>query len=458
MLLLNIDSIGNPIWSKTYTPNGFGGGIAASILQMDNGDMVLLGGSGGYLTDAHPYLFKININGDTLWSKFYKCNSPQYSYGSISLAEELFNQDILFVTSYETNSDSVLLNNWYFNPSVISLVDGDGVQKWSNYYFTIDSAALKMTSSLVLEDSTVILSGYTMGLDVGAISHPFILKLNSDGTIIWDNILDTEAYSNGNYEDGLYEKPNGNIIWSTNHSGYSLCELTTNGDTVACYGYINTSIGTGQVQGFEQIGSTLFTSHFRIGKYDEDFICREFISFEENWRETEVTRSVDNELIGLSISYRGNRNIIVMQLDTADLSSSCSLQDIIPQYTEQNFHPILGSGIISRPIFMCESLYGSIYIEDVTSQIENHDSCSAENFFNNIVGVNTCNGLNVYPNPASTALKIDNINLERLVIYNLMGKREEVFILENSVGVTHLPNGIYFLQVGEETQKFVISR
>ncbi|MBL4653411.1 MAG: hypothetical protein JKY53_11215 [Flavobacteriales bacterium] len=217
MLLLNIDSIGSQLWSKTYTPNYFGGGIATSILQMDNGDMVLLGGSGGYLTDVHPYLFKININGDTLWSKFYKCDSPQYSYGSISLAEELFNHDLLFVTSYETNSDSVLLNNWYFNPSVISLVDSYGEQIWSNYYFTIDSAALKMTSSLVLEDSTVVLSGYTMGLDVSAVSHPFILKLNSDGTIIWDNILDTEAYTNGNYGDGLYEKSNGNIIWSTNH-------------------------------------------------------------------------------------------------------------------------------------------------------------------------------------------------------------------------------------------------
>ncbi|MBL4653410.1 MAG: T9SS type A sorting domain-containing protein, partial [Flavobacteriales bacterium] len=190
------------------------------------------------------------------------------------------------------------------------------------------------------------------------------------------------------------------------------------------------------VQGFEQIGSTLFTSHFRIGKYDEDFICREFISFEENWREPEVTRAVDNKLIGLSISYRGNRNIIVMELDTSDLSSPCSLQDTIPQYAEQNFHPILSSGVISRPILMCESQYGSIYSEDVTNQIENHDSCSAENFYNTVREVNVSKKLNIFPNPASDILTVLNDGKQEITVYNLMGKREAVKVDDSQIDVS----------------------
>jgi len=40
----------------------------------------------------------------------------------------------------------------------------------------------------------------------------------------------------------------------------------------------------------------------------------------------------------------------------------------------------------------------------------------------------------------------------------MVGKRVGVEILGDNINVSHLPNGIYFLQVGEETKKFVVSR
>ena len=72
--------------------------------------------------------------------------------------------------------------------------------------------------------------------------------------------------------------------------------------------------------------------------------------------------------------------------------------------------------------------------------------------------------MSVYPNPATGkfSIKVTNINANHCIsLYNQLGvkiKETKVMNELTTVNVSHLPNGIYFLQVGEETKKFVVSR
>ena len=68
------------------------------------------------------------------------------------------------------------------------------------------------------------------------------------------------------------------------------------------------------------------------------------------------------------------------------------------------------------------------------------------------------NSVELFPNPATTMLTVSNHDDQIISVYNLIGQRQEAMVSEDVLDVSHLPNGIYFLQVGKETKKFVISR
>ena len=63
-----------------------------------------------------------------------------------------------------------------------------------------------------------------------------------------------------------------------------------------------------------------------------------------------------------------------------------------------------------------------------------------------------------YPNPAKTTVHFSSDNGKHAIVYSITGHKENVSIVNDIIDVSHLPNGIYFLRVGEETKKFVISR
>ncbi|MBL4653480.1 MAG: T9SS type A sorting domain-containing protein [Flavobacteriales bacterium] len=68
--------------------------------------------------------------------------------------------------------------------------------------------------------------------------------------------------------------------------------------------------------------------------------------------------------------------------------------------------------------------------------------------------------VSIYPNPANTQITIATNFEGNAVIFDMLGRQRIALVISsnNEINVSHLPNGIYFLQVGEETKKFVISR
>jgi hypothetical protein len=67
--------------------------------------------------------------------------------------------------------------------------------------------------------------------------------------------------------------------------------------------------------------------------------------------------------------------------------------------------------------------------------------------------------MNIYPNPAVDQLNVTLSSNADIVIYNIMGQK--VMNMEgragaNSININSLSSGIYFVNAGNDTQKFIV--
>lgn len=106
--------------------------------------------------------------------------------------------------------------------------------------------------------------------------------------------------------------------------------------------------------------------------------------------------------------------------------------------------------------------------------VQNDDPDGSDNFYQGLtydlaelfptwsVEDNTVNSnisMNVYPNPATDMLNINLSDNSEVVIYNMMGQAVSTFegkAGNNTIKVDNLNSGVYFIQAGNQTQKFVV--
>jgi len=80
--LIKTDSLGNPLWTKTY--GGIYDDYGNSVQQTTDGGYIIAGivsvpvGGGNWFDDV--YLIKTNASGDTLWTKAYGGTDWDYGY------------------------------------------------------------------------------------------------------------------------------------------------------------------------------------------------------------------------------------------------------------------------------------------------------------------------------------------------------------------------------------------
>lgn len=65
----------------------------------------------------------------------------------------------------------------------------------------------------------------------------------------------------------------------------------------------------------------------------------------------------------------------------------------------------------------------------------------------------------LYPNPADNILKINGENLGNVMIYNAMGQKVAEFVAgdELNIATSDFENGVYFMKIGDKTQRFVVT-
>ena len=81
-------------------------------------------------------------------------------------------------------------------------------------------------------------------------------------------------------------------------------------------------------------------------------------------------------------------------------------------------------------------------------------------FYSNCVGLNEnpVSLLQLWPNPASETIHIDGLNAAEVQVYNALGQLVKRVQGSNEINVSSLPEGMYFIKVGNNTRKIIVKR
>ncbi len=142
--LIKTDAAGNIIWKKIY--GGTGEDVGTSVLE-NNGAYVVAGSTNSY--GPHPsnfYLLKLDMNGDTIWTKVYDGGSDDHCHS----AQKTFDGGYIMVGfTYQYDSDVFLIRT-----------DSMGNVIWSKVYprmnYGDEANEIQFTS-----DGGYIIVGYT---------------------------------------------------------------------------------------------------------------------------------------------------------------------------------------------------------------------------------------------------------------------------------------------------------
>ncbi len=199
LALLKIDTNGNTIYRKSYGSDSadyFLGLVGSMVKTYDDGYMLGGGIDNGAVL---AMLMKLNINGDSLWTKFYGDSISDYQFYQVKQTS-----DSGFIAVGVSNP---------FGPSLVDLyivkTDSLGNVQWQK---TIGSPNVYEQAFSVQQTFD---GGYIIGGNITSISgnvDTYLLKIDSSGNFKWQR-----SYGNIGDDCPAYVEllPNGNYIIST---------------------------------------------------------------------------------------------------------------------------------------------------------------------------------------------------------------------------------------------------
>jgi len=169
ILLIKMNSSGDTIWSKTY--GGTESDYGKNIIATSDGNLLIAGktesfGAGSF---GDIYFLKINLNGDTLWTKTYSDPDQEVPFSLI----ETINEEYLVTGTNEDNS----------NPRGLYLlkVNSSGEKLWSK---TIGSGLWKWGySTIELSNGDLLTCGHYTS---NGYSQVLVIKSDNLGNTIWE--------------------------------------------------------------------------------------------------------------------------------------------------------------------------------------------------------------------------------------------------------------------------------
>jgi hypothetical protein len=248
VLLLKTNSNGDTLWSKTYGGESFDYGI--NIMNTSDGNLLIAGktesfGAGSW---GDIYLLKLNLNGDTLWTKSYPDSGQQFptnlmesSDGNYlitgnNMGEGMDNTNGTYLLKVDTKGEKIWdrkygPNEWEWSYSSIELSNGeiltcgtiaeDGYSQVlllradqnGNYYRENKYGEPELSeigySIKKNQDDTYTITGTSYDATTG-LNEIIALKIDNNGTEQWFNRFGESKDSNG--LNLLKDSKNDNIL------------------------------------------------------------------------------------------------------------------------------------------------------------------------------------------------------------------------------------------------------
>ena len=240
-LLVKTNFTGNITWAKTYgTWSGAGNNILKSVQQTSDGGY-LLGGWTAYYSPFMDFLvIKTNPNGDVTWAKAYE------------------NGDVNYLAVVQQTSDGYILGG-YTHSFGGGVSDGDflviktnlaGDVIWAKIYGVTGAYKGEYLTCLQQTSDGYILGGYTTSWSSIGTTDILLIKINTNGDIIWAKTYGDYA---GEYPNFIQQTSDNGFLFGGSSNSYVnlfsddalLIKTDSNGDVTwaRTYGKTNSNYG-----------------------------------------------------------------------------------------------------------------------------------------------------------------------------------------------------------------------
>ncbi len=398
ILLAKINSTGDTIWKKSIGYEGTGE-FARSIIETEDGLMIL-----GYTESmgagaADMYLVKTNISGDVIWEK---------TYGGVA------NDDGIKVVKFKNNflivGHSYNISTFEYDIFLVA-INPQGDTLWTKKFGTeYDDFLINLIES---PSNGFVGVGYTYGNNADFIDV-YAFHIDSLGNILWSNSYDgfEQGQSSGDYGTSIVEHSNGtysilateNYIYQTSFTGNLwLLNLDSNGDTIKTKSII----------------------------IDKPINTTELLEIEgHQYAIVNAINEVDEEQ-GMILKFDAN-------LDTV-----YSFRIKSDSYTHLN------SAIADSNYIFLTGYQTNLYktYEAYISKVDVSQSTTG-------IRANTSAKIKLYPNPSTEYILVESSECARYIIVGIDGIIiRKLSYISNKIDIKNLSSGKYIIQLFDEQNK-----
>jgi len=213
--LVKVDEDGNLQWEKNF--GGPQKDVALSLTNADDGGLVITGVTRSVsVGEEDLFIFKTDVNGDSLWFKTYGTTGNDGGYG----------------ISKTSDGGFIIAGQYNWNDLWLLKVDANGDTMWTKIFGgnNFDEGI----SVIETDDNGYIVCGHSSSFGNGELDV-YVVKTDSVGNFEWQ-----KTYGGAGYDEGrrILKRDNGYLVMGSTDSGtfgemdYFLIWTDENGDTV----------------------------------------------------------------------------------------------------------------------------------------------------------------------------------------------------------------------------------
>jgi len=216
ILIIRMDSLGRQLWSKTYAGTGTGNNSSGIVGQnyLYTGVDMVLSPEGNVVVCSNTldvqavYLFKINLNGNVLWSKTFPGGNKTASTLGLYVINAPGGGYVL------TGASTVISSH---GEALVIKTDTAGNIIWSHIYYHGGSqgAGIQIAPS---RDGGYLIGGVSADTTISAeLTYPgdyLVIKIDKNGKLLWSKILSNQnSATSTNFEaaNSILELPDKSI-------------------------------------------------------------------------------------------------------------------------------------------------------------------------------------------------------------------------------------------------------
>jgi len=240
--VIRIDMNGDTLWTKTYGGNLSDNG--KSIIEVSNGGYLIIGDTNSFVTNflSDIYLIKIDEDGNTLWEKTYGGDDWDVGW---SIQETSDNKLIMVgsTQSFGSGDEDVYFAKLTQDGDTICTKTFGGAS--SDWGYSVQEVS----------DGGYIIVGGTSSFGEGSLDV-YIIRTDANGDLVWSEsfggVGEDEAYCVRETDDGKYMVAGRTESYGKGYNDFYILEIDNNGNgiwestyggtgTDRCYSFVVTS-------------------------------------------------------------------------------------------------------------------------------------------------------------------------------------------------------------------------